>query len=366
MTYDLNHRRETPLARRLSDRIRQHGPISIDEYMSACLWDQSHGYYATRQPFGSAGDFVTAPDISQMFGELIGLWSAIIWRDWLGRPQPFMLAELGPGRGTLMRDMLHATAKVPGFHAGLECQLVEASSPLIAAQKSTLALCGVPTSWAPDMGKVRAPAVVIANEFFDALPLHQWIKSDRGWTDRCVEIDNNGVLQFGANPTSRMHPDLDVQFPGAAIGTIRESQRPEQILGDIGALAKAGPVAALIIDYGHERTTAVDTLQAVRQHRHEHPLTSPGEADLSAQVDFEELAAEAKKVGLAVDGPITQAEFLGRMGIIERASKLMATNPDKAASIETDTARLIAPNGMGTRFKVLALRSPTLPSLPGF
>ncbi len=366
MNYDPTLRRRTPLARILGDQIRRQGPISIEDYMSACLWDQQHGYYATRQPLGSAGDFVTAPEISQIFGELIGLWSTVVWRDWLERPLPFTLAELGPGRGTLMRDMLRATAKVPGYHANLHCHLVEASVPLIAAQKSTLEQYGVPMSWAPDMAQIRAPAIIIANEFFDAQPLRQWVKSERGWTQRCVEIDDKDALQFGVHPTSPMRPDLDVQFPDAAIGAIRESQRPEQFLSNIGAFTKAGPVAALIIDYGHDKTTAVDTLQAVRQHRHEHPLTSPGEADLSAQVDFEELAAEAKKMGLAVDGPITQGEFLGRLGIIERASKLMATNPNKAASIETDTARLIAPNGMGTRFKVLALRTPSLPSLPGF
>ena len=366
LNYDPTLRRKTPLAHILGDRIRRQGPIRIDDYMSACLWDPQYGYYATRQPLGAAGDFVTAPEISQIFGELIGLWATVVWRDWLGRPQPFTLAELGPGRGTLMRDMLRATATIPGFHANLHCQLVEASTPLIAAQKSTLSQCGVPMSWGPNMSGARAPAIVIANEFFDAMPLDQWVKSERGWARRSVELDDNCELQFATHPTTSMRPDLDQRFPDAAIGAISESQRPEVILGDIGALNHVGPVVALIIDYGHEKTTSNDTLQAVRQHQHEHPLTSPGEADLSAQVDFEELAAEARKVGLVADGPITQAEFLGRLGIIERASQLMAANPQKAASIETDVARLLAPNGMGTRFKVLALRTPSLPSLPGF
>ena len=366
MSYDQAARRKTPLALALAAEIARKAPIPVADYMQRCLWDEKHGYYATRRPLGQAGDFITAPEISQVFGELIGLWSAVVWRDLMGGPAAHTLAELGPGRGTLMRDMLRATAKVPGFHSGLRCHMIEASAPLAAEQKATLAECAIPTTWGADISKIDTPAIIIANEFFDALPVHQWVKAERGWTRRSVDLDDGCQLCFGAHPKTCVRGDLDELFPNAPFGAIVGNQRPELILADIGALAKIGPVATLIIDYGHEKTALGDTLQAVRQHAHEHPLTSPGEADLSAQVDFAELAAAARKSGLAVDGPITQAEFLGRLGIVERASKLMAANPAKAGEIEFGVARLLAPDGMGARFKVLGLRSPELPRLPGF
>jgi SAM-dependent MidA family methyltransferase len=276
------------------------------------------------------------------------------------------LVEFGPGRGTLMRDMLRATAKIPGFQTDIHCQLLEWSETLRAEQQATLGSCVIRPSWQRNTLDIEAPAIIIANEFFDALPVHQWVKSERGWTWRSVEVDGDGELQFGVHKSARVREDLNELFPDAPLGAILESQRPELTLDDIGARAKLGPVAMLIIDYGHEETGLGDTLQAVRNHAHEHPLTSPGEADLSAQVDFAEVANTARKAGLAVDGPITQAEFLGRLGIVERTHKLMAANPSRAAEIESGVARLMAPDSMGTRFKVLGLRSPNLPTLPGF
>jgi NADH dehydrogenase [ubiquinone] 1 alpha subcomplex assembly factor 7 len=388
---DLTARRRTPLAQTLAADIARDGPLPVADFMARCLWNESHGYYATRQPLGRAGDFITAPEISQTFGELIGLWAAVVWRDQMAAPLTVTLAELGPGRGTLMRDMLRATAKVPRLHAALRCHLIEASQPLIDQQRATLAGSGVPVAWAREATSIAAPAIVIANEFFDALPVDQWIKTPAGWAERCVTVDAGGNLAFdampgrrlgqallrdptsagGAGPLGRAALDptfehLDDDLPKAPEDTIIERRRFANVIEYLGALAAAGPVAALIIDYGHESSGPGDTLQAVRNHAHEHPLTSPGEADLSAQVDFAELARAAERAGFVVDGPVTQAAFLGRLGIVERASKLMAANPTKAAEIEFGVARLIAPDGMGSRFKVLGLRAPSLPPLPGF
>ena len=363
MSYDPKARRKTPLALKLA---APGSYMTVDQFMSDCLWDKEYGYYATRYPVGQHGDFITAPEISQIFGELIGLWSAVIWRDLMGAPAAHSLVEFGPGRGTLMRDMLRATAKVPGFQTDMRCQLLERSETLKAEQQATLASCAIRPIWQRNTLDIEVPAIIIANEFFDALPVHQWVKSERGWTWRSVEVDGNGELQFGVHKTARVRENLDELFPDAPLGAVVESQRPELMLDDIGAKSKLGPVAMLIVDYGHETTALGDTLQAVRNHAHEHPLTSPGEADLSAQVDFAAIANAARKAGLTVDGPITQAEFLGRLGIVERAHKLTAANPARAAEIEIGVARLMAPDSMGTRFKVLGLRSPNLPTLPGF
>ena len=365
MSYDPNMRRPTPLATTLAAEIARAGAMPVSEYMRRCLWDREHGYYATRQPLGAAGDFITAPEISQTFGELIGLWAAVVWRDHMRAPAAITLAELGPGRGTLLRDALRATARAPGFHDALRCQLVEASEPLIAMQRKALQDFAVPSAWREDLSEVAPPVIVVANEFFDALPVRQWVKSDMGWRERRVEIDERGALRFGVPAQAAGNADLDAAFASAPTGAIIELSEHQSHLRDLAALAARGPLAALVIDYGHTRTAPGETLQAVRGHRHEDPLTSPGEADLSAQVDFEALAATARQFGLAVDGPIPQGEFLGRLGIVERASRLMSANPERASLIEISVGRLIAPDGMGSRFKVLGLRSPELPPLPG-
>lgn len=337
--------------------------MRLSQFMAECLWHKQHGYYATRLPIGAGGDFITAPEISQTFGELLGLWTAVVWRDAMAAPAAFTLAELGPGRGTLMRDALRATRAVPGFHAGLRCHLVEASSPLVELQRLALADCGVPLAWSDTVNGLRGPVVILANEFFDALPIEQWVKATGGWLPRSVELGDQGQLVFGVSADGLPRGDLDFLFPDAPLGTVFESRDAGAILRQLPA---GQPLVMLIIDYGHEQTAIGDSLQAVRQHRFEHPLTSPGEADLSAHVGFAELADVARACGLAVDGPLPQAEFLGRLGIVERASKLMAANPAKALEIEGGVARLLAPLGMGGRFKVMALRSAGLPVLPGF
>ena len=345
MTYDPESRRDTPLARKLKERIRRDGPISIAEYMRACLHDPEHGYYVKQPAIGRDGDFITAPEISQVFGELIGLWSAVVWQQ-MGSPARVNLVELGPGRGTLMRDALRAASKVPAFFAALDVHLIEINATLIARQRAELREAGCPITWHPSMEMGRqAPSIVVANEFLDTAPVAQHI----GDVERCVALDAGDRLVFS---------------PKA--GAIVERQDHAGLIANLTHRTQAASLAALILDYGHVATAPGDTFQALRAHQAEHPLTSPGEADLTVHVDFAAFAGAAQSAGLAVDGPITQGEFLGRLGIVERASRLMSANPAKAGEIELAVARLIAPQGMGSRFKAIGLRSPNLPKLPGF
>jgi NADH dehydrogenase [ubiquinone] 1 alpha subcomplex assembly factor 7 len=345
MTYDPDARRDTPLASKLKERIRREGPLSVAEYMAACLHDPEHGYYVKQPAIGRDGDFITAPEISQVFGELIGLWSAVVWQQ-MGSPARVNLVELGPGRGTLMRDALRAAQKVPGFLGAIDVHLVESNATLIDRQRATLSGCDRPIAWHASLATIsQVPAIVIANEFLDTVPASQSIDG----IARRVSLDATDRLAFTP-----------------ADGTIHEQQDHTALIAGLAHRAAHAPLAALFVDYGHTATAHGETLQALRAHQPEHPLTSPGEADLTVHVDFEAFANTAASAALAVDGPITQGEFLGRLGIVERASRLMSANPAKAAEIELAVARLIAPQGMGSRFKAIGLRSPNLPILPGF
>lgn len=366
MTYDPNERRNTPLAERLKARIRDSGPISVADYMATCLWDPDNGYYATRNAIGGAGDFITAAEITQSFGEMLGLWAGVVWQQVLGSPSAFTLAEYGPGRGTMMRDMLRAARVVPGFLAAASVRMVEASKTLEATQRATLANLGARVSWGHNLIDFPTPAIIVANEFLDAWPVDQWCLTSDGWRQCGVGLDEAGELAMCALAVGDDKGALARLYPSAAPGTIVESQRPERLAKALRSLAAHGPLAALIIDYGYASASAGDTLQAVRGHRMESPLTSPGEADLSAHVSFYELASVLHACGLEIDGPMTQAEFLGSLGIVERASRLMHANPARAGEIEMGIARIMAPSGMGTRFKVIGVRAQGLPPLPGF
>lgn len=365
MSYDPEARRDTPLARKLANRIAREGPLTLDAYMHACLYDPEHGYYVKRPAIGAGGDFITAPEVSQVFGELVGLWCAVVWQQ-MGAAARVRLTELGPGRGTLMADALRATRVLPAFLSALEVELVETSEALIERQRHTLAAAGRPTIWTDRLQAPprEMPWIVLANEFLDTRPVHQCVLHDGNWIGRIVTLDADGRLQFGTDPQEAI-PDQG-RFPGATPGHIDEMQDHTQVLHELAKHAGSNQVAALFVDYGHIASTLGDTLQAVRQHRHEHPLTSPGEADITCQVDFQEFSETACAVGLAVDGPITQAELLSALGVTQRASRLMSANPGRAAEIEAGVARLLSPTGMGTRFKALGLRSPALPPLPGF
>jgi NADH dehydrogenase [ubiquinone] 1 alpha subcomplex assembly factor 7 len=356
----------TPLAEALAARIERHGPIPVSAFMDACLNDPAHGYYRTHRAIGRTGDFITAPEISQVFGELVGLWCAVVWQQ-MGAPATLHLVELGPGRGTLMRDALRAARAAPAFRAVLNVHLVESNASLAAEQRAALQGEDVATTWHGDVSAIAPgpPTIVIANEFLDTLPITQWVLRGCHWRERCVGIgdirqlvlvdgDRNGTLQL---------PDtLDVPREGEIFETRRGA-----LAAFAGKLASLGtPIAMLLVDYGHPAPGYGDTLQAVRAHRYVDPLAAPGEADLTAQVDFSEVAGDMSGRGLSCDGPITQAQFLGRLGIAERASRLMAANPGNAHHIEADVARLMAPGGMGTRFLALGVRTPELAPLPGF
>jgi NADH dehydrogenase [ubiquinone] 1 alpha subcomplex assembly factor 7 len=355
-------RSATPLAQKLAARIARDGPIGVADYMWACLQDSEHGYYRRQIAIGSGGDFVTAPEISQTFGELVGLWCAVVWQQ-MGSPNPVRLIELGPGRGTLMRDALRALRLVPEFRAALRVELIESNFALVPSQRATLEDGDVPLQWRAELEPGAGPAIVIANEFLDTLPVAQWVFRDGAWLSRCIDLDTEGALAFvdGALQANVAVP-AGVRPPRE--GDILES-RAVALADFAGQLAATGaPLAALFIDYGHAQPGLGDTLQAVSAHRYADPLQTPGEADLTSQVDFTEFAAAMSHCGLACDGPVPQGEFLGRLGIIERASRLMAANPAKAAQIETGIARLMAPGGMGSRFLVLGVRSSDVAPLP--
>lgn len=366
MNYDPQARRDTALALRLKEEIVRGGPIPVTDYVARCLWDETSGYYATRGVIGAANDFITSAEISQVFGELIGLWSGVVWQQALDAPAAFSLAEYGPGRGTMMRDVLRVGRVVPGFLNAASVHMVEMSASLAALQRTAVAQSGASVSWGQSLVGFKPPAIILANEFLDAWPVDQWTLTAEGWKQRAIGLDRTGALAFGVLTNGAVRDDLHQRFAGAPQGTIVELQRLDRFAEAFRALSGVGPVAALIIDYGYASATAGDTLQAVRDHAYESPLASPGEADLSCHVNFFDLASALHGCGLVIDGPVTQAEFLGSLGIVERASRLMSANPARAGEIEMGVARLIAPGAMGSLFKVMGVRSAGLPPLPGF
>ncbi|ODT18468.1 MAG: hypothetical protein ABS54_16275 [Hyphomicrobium sp. SCN 65-11] len=361
----MNTTEPTPLARALAARISRDGPISVRAYMDACLNDPEHGYYRTRRAIGAKEDFVTAPEISQVFGELIGLWAAVVWQQ-MGSPARVRLVELGPGRGTLIADALRAAQKVPAFLAAAEIVLVEPNAELEAVQRKTLAEQSVPVRWVGELAALEAvpggATIVIANEILDVLPITQLQRTESGWVERGVGVNDAGRLVFGVAAHGIAAPS---DAGSARLGDIVERRSTAEIAARLGQLAAVGPLAALFIDYGYEGPAVGDTLQAVRAQHYEDPLASPGVADLTAHVDFTAFAADARAQGLTVDGPVPQATFLGSLGIVERTSRLMAANPTNAAGLEAATARLTAPTGMGTLFKAIGVRSEGVPRLPG-
>jgi SAM-dependent MidA family methyltransferase len=353
----------TTLKAEIIDLIRQEGPIGIGRYMALALGHPRHGYYMTRDPLGAEGDFTTAPEISQMFGELIGLWAAHAWQA-MGAPARFRLVELGPGRGTLMADMLRATRIVPGFHAALSIHLVETSPVLRARQATTLQ--GFDPVWHDTVdGALDGPVIAVANEFLDALPLDQFVMTKDGWRERLVGIGDDGDLAFGLAAVSE-----DTLRIAAPAGSIFE--QPTIALDIVGQLAdhlaSAGG-AALLVDYGAMRSGFGDTLQAMKRHEFVDPLAEPGDADLTVHVDFERVGQAGLKAGAALHGPATQRDFLVALGLPQRAQALsLKANAEQRTAISDAFDRLIASGetGMGDLFKVLALSQQTLPPLPGF
>jgi NADH dehydrogenase [ubiquinone] 1 alpha subcomplex assembly factor 7 len=349
------------LLQELRALIAQEGPISVERWMALCLGHPVHGYYRKRDPLGAAGDFVTAPEISQMFGELIGLWAVEVWSH-MGRPDPCHLVELGPGRGTLMRDALRAAAVLPEARAAFRVHLVETSPALREAQAR--ALTGADPVWHDDLsGLPHGPAIVIANEFLDALPIRQYVRAGGGWRERLVGLSAQGDLVFGLSPEPERGIAADAQ-DGAVL------EAPLAAASVVGALARrmaSQGGAALLVDYGHVVSGVGDTLQAVRRHAYADPLADPGEADLTVHVDFARMAQAARAAGAAVHGPATQGDFLRALGIEARAAALARrARPEQARDIDTALARLTdGGEGMGDLFKVLALSHPGISALPG-
>ncbi|PTW53193.1 SAM-dependent MidA family methyltransferase [Breoghania corrubedonensis] len=356
---------ETPLKARIRALVEKTGPISVADYMGICLADPEHGYYMRREPFGAKGDFTTAPEVSQIFGELIGAWSLETWAG-LGRPAPVNLVELGPGRGTLMADMLRVARLDPGFCAAARVHLVETSPRLRTTQEETLAGAPLPVTWHENLASVpQGPMVLVANEFFDALPIHQYVLTQGSWHERVVGLDPaRDDLAFAAGPGRLDTVGLDgrIANPGAhgvGDGAILETQPlANAIAMEISTRLRQGGGGALVIDYGYERTEIGDTLQALERHTFADPLAHPGEADITAHVNFEALARAAREAGAAPHGPMTQGDFLIALGLLERAGHLGAGKDTTVQErIRDDVERLAGPDQMGTLFKVLALTS---------
>jgi NADH dehydrogenase [ubiquinone] 1 alpha subcomplex assembly factor 7 len=337
------------LGRLIARRIALTGPISLADFMAEALGHPRLGYYRRALPLGAAGDFTTAPEISQMFGELLGAWLAERWLA-MGRPRPVRLVELGPGRGSLMADALRATRGVEGFHAAVDLHLVEINEQLKALQHFALAAFA-PTWHERFEGVPDGPTLLIANEFFDALPVRQFEKTPRGWVERMVGLEGDGetlrlALAPGPTPFASLLPDADTG------GQAEISEAGQALAAAIGARLKRDGGWTLVIDYGYEAGGGA-SLQAVRGHRGSGLLDCPGEADLSAHVDF---AALARATGLPSFGPVPQGDFLRRLGILQRAETLKRHAGESGrAAIDAALARLIAPGQMGTLFRVLAV-----------
>lgn len=353
----------TQLADILARRIAKTGPMSLMEFMAECLLHPQHGYYTTRDPFGTGGDFITAPEISQMFGELLGLCLAQSWMD-QGCPTPFTLAEIGPGRGTLMADVLRATKAVPNMHAAMQVHLIEASPTLRAVQRDTLT--GFDVTWIDEAASLPAhPLWLVANEFFDALPIRQFTRDAQGWRETQVALTGE-VLTLGLSSPAPIAA-LDHRLADTKTGDVVEiCPAAHPIVAEIAARITAHGGAAIFIDYGDWRSLG-DTFQALKAHKSVDPLAQPGLADLTAHVDFEALARAAQTVDAAVSEMVAQGELLGRLGIAQRAHSLAQNLVDDALTAHIKAfERLTSPSEMGTLFKAIAI-APT-PSLlpPGF
>ena len=338
------------LASRLAAEIAAEGPITVAQFMLRCLHDPMEGYYATRPGLGEAGDFITAPLISQMFGELIGLWLVEAWRR-LGSPDHVVLAEAGPGDGTLMADVLRVVRLAPEMKAACELVLIETSRPLRQAQAKRLEAETVKPRWIEGLDQLPAgPLLFVANEFLDCLPARQFVRGERGWAERLVGSTDGKTLSFGLAAVS-----VGAAFPEAPVGSVLEISAPQAAVGSVlGAhLAEHGGYA-LLIDYGRHEPGFGDTLQALKAHEKVDPLASAGAADLTVHADFPAVLAAAEAGGAQVD-LMTQGEFLHVLGLASRAAALSAENPRHADQIARQVARLTAPDQMGDLFKVAAI-----------
>ena len=357
------------IAGRIAEQIRDGGPVSVAAFMTEAMFDPREGYYATKNPIGAGEDFITAPSVSQMFGELIGLWCGQVWMD-MGQPTSFQLVELGPGTGQMMSDIIRAGRAVPGFMEAAHIHLIEASAALKMVQGRTLTPMGVEIGWLDRIDDIPpGPAIIIGNEFLDCLPMRQAVKQNGHWHERLVGLNDAGDgFRFVIGPILGAEADLvPERLRDAADGTLIEFRPGDQQVVDVLAQRFAShPGHALFIDYGPAISEPGDTFQAIRQHQKSDPLEAPGTADLTARVDFEQLGVFAKSAGLDVSGPATQGAWLKELGIEIRAAALIGQAPEQKSKIARQVMRLSEPDQMGELFKVIGLSTQGLPKPPGF
>ncbi|HEY6630471.1 MAG TPA: class I SAM-dependent methyltransferase [Rhizobiaceae bacterium] len=355
------------LGEKIAGLIRAAGPISVADYMAICLFDPDHGYYTTREPFGAGGDFITAPEVSQMFGELVAVWLVEAWQA-NGNLIPATIAEIGPGRGTLMKDMVRTIGRVaPDLAAGADFALVEASPRLAAVQQETLLASGPRFTWHATLDTLPdGPLFIVGNEIFDALPFRQFARHGDRWLERAIGLDADGAFQFGVGTASLAAGAIPSGLETSPDGSIFEiAPAREALMSAIATGIAAHGGAGIFFDYGHLRPGLGDTFQAVRKHRSEGVFDNPGEADLTSHVDFAALAAVARSHGLEAH-TATQGEFLLGMGLLERAGRLgQAADEAAREKIAGDVERLAGPDQMGELFKVLAILPPGM-ALPPF
>jgi NADH dehydrogenase [ubiquinone] 1 alpha subcomplex assembly factor 7 len=348
----------------IASEIKDHGPIPLSHFMDLALAHPEHGYYRTRDPLGQTGDFITAPEISQMFGEIIGLWAAVVWQT-LGSPDPFILAEFGPGRGTMMADALRAGKLQPGFVEAAHIHLVETSPTLRAHQNKTLS--GHQPVWHNTIEDLpEGPSIIIANEFFDALPIQQFLRGDQGWTERLIAGDDPFYF-VASEPIADAIRHAENLPETSPINAIKETCPPALAIAE--SIAKRlvdHSGACLIIDYGYADDAVGETWQAIQHHEFVDPLVAPGDSDLTAHVNFKALCQAGHAGGASCFGPVTQGAFLIDLGIGQRAQRLTKNGtPEQIELIDASLRRLVAPSEMGNLFKVMALASPDLETLPG-
>lgn len=348
----------------LRARIAQAGSIPFEDFMAEAV----AAYYGRGDVFGRTGDFTTAPEISQMFGEIIGLWCAVAWQ-LMGNPPRVALVELGPGRGTLMGDMLRAARLLPPYRQALSVHLVERSRPLRDIQARTLCKAGVTPTWHDDISELPAdvPLIVVANEFFDALPVRQVQRAIHTWHERHVTLNEAGAFAYVPGPEVPVE-SLPAAVREAGPGSIVEVCPAARSVATALAARLSGQGGVLLaVDYGYARSAAGDSVQALKRHAYHPVLEEPGGADITAHVDFQALAEAGAAGGARPMGPVPQGDFLTGLGIVQRADVLAANAaPQQAEDVRKALHRLIDPAEMGTLFKVLALADPALPTLPGF
>ena len=355
----------TPLENIIRKQIAANGPMPVSRYMELCLTHPDYGYYLKQDPLGREGDFITAPEVSQMFGELIGLWAASVWAA-MGSPPEVKFIELGPGRGTMMSDALRAIKILPQFYKAVTVHLVEPSPALRVKQDETLDRAKH-VEWYDSLSDVpEGPSIILANEYFDVLPIHQVVKADDGWHERMIDVDDD-IFIYGVakEPTPRFEVLMPPQVRAAPNGAIYE-WRPDTEIMDIARRVRDHGGAALIIDYGHIRSDAGDTFQAVAKHSFTNPLRNPGDSDITAHVDFEALAKAAEILGARAHGPVEQGAFLNKLGIEQRSLTLMKNSShEESVLVASALKRLTGKgrNGMGQLFKVLGISHPSIETL---